>query len=194
MISKEIILMMQLYQRLDEQVLELQKKTGLACMEGCGHCCYKKRVDVTPLELIPLAEYLVKENSLDYWLDLLQAPNQHDTCVFYKPNLDNPEMGRCQVYPFRTCLCRLFGFALLKNRFNESYLATCTIQKKQFPEVVKTAKAYAKTCSTVPSLLDYRFVLYEINPTLGSKYMHINDAARWVFDWVGLTYQYQKFR
>src|SRR5262245_9757331 len=106
---------------IDAGTSSFARRSGLACPNGCGHCCENPQVETTVLEALPLAYWLLtRPEGVDLAseeLSAIRAEGERRRCIFYKPTAgSDPTLGRCTVYEERPGLCRLFGFAARLNR------------------------------------------------------------------------------
>jgi Fe-S-cluster containining protein len=116
-----------IYERIEKAQAESRaaiaaRGAALACPEDCGSCCEGFVPDILPIEARYLAAWLLRfspelaARAID-WSDAVigMAP----PCPFYEAA--RPD-GHCVVYPARPLICRLFGFAALRDREGiESY-------------------------------------------------------------------------
>lgn len=124
----------EIFAKIDYQISEFQQVSGLGCPNGCGQCCENPQVETTVAEVIPLAQELFKSNQAEFYL--AQAEAAGGVCIFYQPDRLIAGNGRCGVYPWRPSLCRLFGFATVRNKYGELELAACKIHKQTTPELL----------------------------------------------------------
>ena len=64
------------YLKLDREIANFTRQSGLHCIKGCGECCKKPDIEATPLEFLPLALKLFDEgivNCRDHVIRMLQA-------------------------------------------------------------------------------------------------------------------------
>jgi predicted aldo/keto reductase-like oxidoreductase len=52
-----------LYGLIDKAVAELQLKSGLRCPIGCGDCCRSADVQVSVLEMLPMAREMLRDGT-----------------------------------------------------------------------------------------------------------------------------------
>lgn len=179
--------LLKLYQKLDADIAQFQKSSGLKCLEGCGKCCENPKVTTTALELIPLAFDLWQKNEGQTWLD--QLSNQTSAmCVFYKPDPLKPGNGRCSVYQLRPLICRLFGFSAMSNKHGDKQLLTCPIIKEKFS---KEISLFERNKISIPKTTDYTMPVKSLDPMLAEE-VPINEAIQNALEKVGLTYQLKR--
>jgi len=121
-----------LYARIDSEQAESRAAIAaaggeLACPPGCGSCCEGFVPDVLPIEARCLADWLIRERP-----DLAErahswaeggAPRE-PPCPFHE---SAREGGHCGVYPARPLICRLFGFASVRDREGRPSYALCRL-------------------------------------------------------------------
>jgi Fe-S-cluster containining protein len=168
--------------QIDQEIEVLQKASGLQCPSGCGKCCENPQVETTPLEVLPLALELVKSNKAEYWLEKATKVNYAGVCIFYEPDSLAAGNGRCGVYTWRPALCRLFGFAAVRNKHEQSELAACKIHKQTMPEVLANLPI-----ALAPNFSDFSMQLRNLQPEQ-SDLMPINRAVAIAINKIGFIF------
>jgi uncharacterized protein len=101
------------------------KGTALACHEGCGSCCEGFIPDVMPVEADYLADWLLGHRpglaAAILELDDECAPST-PSCPFYEGGRPG---GCCGIYPARPLICRLFGYAAVRDREGAESFSLC---------------------------------------------------------------------
>lgn len=166
---------LEIFNNIDQQIVEFQAASGLSCPAGCGKCCENPQVETTVSEVIPLALELFKSNQAEFYLAQAEAADLTGVCIFYQPDHLIPGNGRCGVYPWRPSLCRLFGFATVRNKYGELELAACKIHKRATPELLVNLDL-----QLAPNFSDYTMQLGN------SESMPINQAIAIAIQKVGL--------
>jgi Fe-S-cluster containining protein len=113
--------------------------TGLSCPPGCGACCANDKPRVSVNDVTPIAESLVARGLADEVLTRA-ATAPEGICVAY---VGDAERGRCSEYSLRPSLCRLFGFAAVRDKHGGLALAACRVHKRTLPEAVARAQVAA---------------------------------------------------
>jgi uncharacterized protein len=180
--------LMSIYKEIDDQISVFQGETNLQCPSGCGKCCSNPEVEVTALEMLPLAWELLRRGEASLWLERVEMGGS-DVCVFYQSDRIVPENGRCSVYAWRPSLCRLFGFAAIRNKQGEPELAACVRHKEVTPETVKVAQDAIAQGLSIPIFSDFSMQLANIDPDFGRSPLPINQALRVALEKVGLQWQ-----
>ncbi len=97
----------------------------LACPPGCGSCCEGFIPDVVPIEARCLADWLLRERPdlaerAHSWAE--KGAPREPPCPFHE---SGREGGCCGVYSARPLICRLFGFASVRDREGRPSYALC---------------------------------------------------------------------
>jgi len=174
----------QIYSEIDRQIETFQQASGLQCPSGCGKCCENPEVETTPLEVLPLALELLRRDEAEHWLD--KASENARVCIFYQPDPLIAGNGRCGVYAWRPSLCRLFGFASIKNKYDRPELAACKIHKQTLPQVLKNLPI-----ELAPNFGDFSMQLRNLQPDR-SDLVPINQAVAIAINKVGLLLDYEQ--
>lgn len=141
-----------LYQAADDASVALARVTGLACPPGCGECCARHDPHVTVADMVPLADAAVAAGTALGLLDRARAAPT-GPCVYYVPGR---LPGGCTVYTLRPILCRLFGFAAVRDKHGRPALAACEVHKATAPEVAARAIAHVAGGGEVAMLAEYQ--------------------------------------
>lgn len=179
-----------LFERWDESTAALQTATGLHCPPGCGRCCAAETVEASVLELLPLAEDLYARGEADHWAAAAEAALGRGACVFYSPERVAWGGGRCQVYPLRPLLCRLFGYAAVNDKHGRPELAACRFIKDMVGSAVEDARTLIAEGFAVLCFRDASTELYGLDPHLGSALLPINAALLQALGRVALSAAY----
>lgn len=163
-----------LFSEMDAATSAFAAASGLRCPELCGTCCENPDVRTTVTELGPLAEALVAEGQGEAVLARAEAAG-HSRCIFYAPA--GPGKGRCSVYALRPGICRLFGFAAVRNKRGEPELAACKIHQAASPEAVAEARARIAQGTPVPLFGDFQQRAQELGPSGTAELLPFNLAV-----------------
>ncbi|MGB3509349.1 MAG: YkgJ family cysteine cluster protein [Microcoleaceae cyanobacterium] len=179
-----------LYTKIDEDIAVFQAKTKLHCPPGCGWCCLNPDVETTILEILPVALELFRRGEVEVWLEQAKASNEQGRCIFYQPDPVIDGNGRCQVYPWRPTICRLFAFATTTNKSGQKQLAACVRHKKAMPEIVaQVEEALAVGSIDALNFSDVAQQVTNIDPTLAQQRLPISEAFKVAVEKVGLYLQ-----
>jgi len=188
--EKDVIFrILTIFSQIDRKIAEFQSVTTLHCPPLCGKCCTSNKIEVSVAEMFPLAEELFRRDEAVVWLGRLSAAGDTDICLFYQPDPLIPGNGRCQFYSWRPSVCRLFGFASVKDKKGKPKLAACARQKISFPSIVESAGNSVQSGLIALNFTDYSIQLSGVDPYLGSRLLPINRAARIALEKYGLEMQ-----
>lgn len=192
-IESRVLLVEQLFDKLDVEINRFQTQTNLACVAGCGKCCTTPEINASPLEFLPWAFYLFLEGKAEKTLAELQQ-NITVSCHLYLPlSKVNTNNGKCSNYHYRGLICRLFGYASSRDKYGKLKLATCKIIKEnQQQDYLNTAEAINNGLY-VAVFSDYYMNLSQIDFALGSTILPINQALKRAIEEVLHYYAYRPF-
>jgi Fe-S-cluster containining protein len=166
------------FRAVDRAVKTFQQKTPLSCESGCGRCCLSPRVETTVLEMYPLADFLLKTGEAEKWYTVAQDKLFQGPCIFYSPDALQPGKGRCQVYPFRPAICRLYGFSAFIDKYGAKRLATCVVIKNNMGRVMADIQKRIAQGLKIPVMKDFSARFVQLHPMLGGQYRPINAAFK----------------
>lgn len=163
------------FKDIDTSTRKASEETGLRCPTGCRRCCENPNVEASVLEMLPLAEEVIAAGRYEDVLEsVANSTNQY--CVFLKGKETHPHWG-CSAYENRPSVCRLFGFAGVRNKVNRNEFAFCRVHKETQPAQVEAVKnATVLNRVRVPLFSEFATRLEEIEPNLGSARYPINEA------------------
>ncbi len=173
-----------LYARMDKAVAEFQLKSGLRCPTGCGICCPAADVQVTVLEMLPVAHEILRIDRATEWLERLDAIQEARGCILYSVQPAEGAAGHCSFYNWRPMLCRLFGFAAVRSRAGAKALSVCKHVRQTDPLAAAAAIALAEEA---PCFVHFSAQVYALDPALGIRLMPINTALRHAIERLGLN-------
>ena len=188
--QKAIRDMMALFEDIDRQTEAFSKQTTLRCKAGCGACCENPDVETTVVEVLPLAVYLWSHGLGPCKVEEIRSKISQGACVFFEPAPNASGQGRCGIYAYRPGLCRLFGFAARKDKYEKQAFVTCKVIKENQPyECKRTQEQLIKGALSAPLLNAHSFSVANIDPVLGRKLMFINQAIEIALEKVGFRIQ-----
>jgi uncharacterized protein len=138
---------------------------ALACPEGCGSCCEAFVPDVLPVESDLIADWLLGNRP-----ELAEAliardggnPSAESPCPFYESFRAG---GRCGVYPARPLVCRLFGFASVRDRDGVEAFSLCRrMPSRGGRRAWSGARLEDELGSSLPAMADYAAAAAAIAP------------------------------
>lgn len=191
--ERRVNLVMQLFDRLDQEIATFQGQTKLHCLSGCGQCCTKPDIDASPLEFLPWAYHLFLNREAQNMLDKLNS-NSSPLCQLYRPltTTDNKE-GKCGNYLDRGLICRLFGYAASKDKYGQQRLVTCKIIKEDQKKNYDRSLDLISSGTHTPNFSDYYMNLSQIDFRLGTITLPINKALKMALEEVLQYYAYRPF-
>lgn len=188
-IERKVQLVEHLFDQLEKESHQFQKKSGISCVAGCGKCCTYSDIEASPLEFLPWAFYLFLNGEAEKTLKTLHTTDS-SICMIYKPLLLSHQ-GTCSNYKYRGLICRLFGFAANADKYGNLRLATCKIIKEgQTKKYNSTSEAIEKGLH-IPVFTEYYMQLNQIDYYLGTKIVHINQALKIAIEEVLQYYAYR---
>ncbi|WP_298472963.1 YkgJ family cysteine cluster protein [uncultured Maribacter sp.] len=190
-IEHKVQLVEKLFFQLEKESAKFAQSSGLHCISGCGKCCSHPNIEASPLEFLPWAFHLFKNNEGENTLNLL-SQTKNKICFIYTTST-NTERGSCNNYKYRGLICRLFGFAANTDKYGKLRLTTCkTIKENQTDNYLSTNKAITQGLS-VPIFTEYYMQLNQIDFTLGKVILPVNEALKRALEEVLHYYAYHPF-
>ncbi|MDE2221777.1 MAG: YkgJ family cysteine cluster protein [Candidatus Omnitrophica bacterium] len=183
---------MALFETVDRRTQAFCRQTGLKCKEGCGACCENPQVESTVTEVLPLAVYLWSQGQALDTLKEIRARESQGPCVLYEPHAFNHHRGRCTIYVYRPGLCRLFGFAVRKNKYGEQELMTCKVIKEEQPGICERTEEKLRKGLEGPLLTSHAFDVANIDPAHGRAFLPINEALAQAIERIGYALEKAK--
>lgn len=177
---------------LETEMNILRHSSGLHCVAGCGKCCFKPDIEASPVEFLPYALHLLRNEKIEEVYDQL-LDKTSTQCLIFSPVPGSDTKGGCSEYPYRGLICRLFGFTASRGMNGEAKLVTCKIIKTGQAETVAKIEADLKSDkASVPLMSDYYFRIRSIDPDLGTKLVPINEAIQIALEVVMGYYAYRE--
>jgi len=186
---------MDVYQSLSQEFSAYQSSQSLNCVEKCGACCSNPDIEVSPLEMLPLALHLFDTGRAEQAFDELDSYSGFACKQYQRLSLDGKE-GYCGIYEYRPGICRMFGAAGYKTKSGEATLSVCKPIKQAVPEkyaaaLIAIQPAWGQSNnsdpmsisnSKPPMIAEGRQKLAQLNYELGDKLIPINDALRYILE------------
>lgn len=139
------------------------------------------------LDCLPLARTWIQRGEAEKWLKSLREWNDQGKtrCPVFQGASDS--RGRCTEYPDRMSVCRLFGFAAVRDREGKTQVAVCSVMKRS-PDLIERAQRHSKAA---PLFVAFTLKLEAIDPTLGTVPMPAPQAMLRAleFAWTEALYQ-----
>jgi len=176
------------FEKLDAAISRFQSWSALHCEFGCGKCCFKPDIEATPLEFLPFAFHLFKNNLAEEWLERLKETSS-EVCLILHPKQSGA--GLCSEYPHRGLICRLFGYSARTNKYSQRELVTCQIIKTGQAEKFADAQKRIEEGVEVPIMNEYYMQLASIDFEMAREFAPINIAIRKAIEIVLHFYAYR---
>lgn len=164
---------------------KFSKRSGISCASKCHLCCLKKDISASPLEFLPLAYHLFKQDRADELYDRLEQIPANDLCAMFSAFGNTG--GGCTEYVYRGLICRLFGYASNRDKQGQNRLITC----KTIKETPVYAQLTNKQMVKAPVMSEYYMQLAAIDFSLANEQLQINHAIKRALELVMTYYQYR---
>lgn len=170
----------------------VHKGKAFACPSGCGTCCEGFVPDVLPAEAAFIALWLL-ENEPDLAAEAAAWGEPGISALPPCPLLRHTSEGvRCAIYPARPLVCRLFGFAGVRDREGRTSFRPCVSLPSGAatggarPSMVgdDLVRAYG---SAPPVMADYAAELASLRPGEAAERPLLISALPAALGWVGLS-------
>ncbi|MBF0122945.1 MAG: YkgJ family cysteine cluster protein [Candidatus Omnitrophica bacterium] len=182
-----------IYVEVDRATQSFRKKVGLGCPDRCGHCCANSNVETTVLEMLPLAEELLRRGEAEAWWQETENRDFPGQCVFYIPDEGEQNQGRCGVYALRPLICRMFGYTGNKDKYGRIRLVACNVMKKLLPHVLEEALHRVDIGKDQPPVMaDVIMRTSMLDPELTKESIAINTAFRKAVERMWLSRRYRE--
>ena len=175
-----------LYQEFDKTIERFKRATNLSCPKGCSYCCRHWWVEATVLEVLPLAKEIYTRGQEEAIMKQIQEKQtrKDPLCVLLLPESDQQVDGYCAYYAWRPLMCRLFGFAIRRNKYGALELCTCKIINDTLPAAVRRSRIAIQQGLSLPAYQEAFFHINSIDPYRGYKRLPINMAIKEALDYL----------
>lgn len=163
------------FDALSAEYSKYQQDRQLPCPPQCGACCNKPDIEVTVLEMLPLALHLFDQGRAEEVVESLPKESGFACQFFQRFSLDG-NRGRCTVYPFRPGVCRMFGVGGYTTKNGAATLSVCGQLKSAMPQRYAEAVILASQ-HRPPMLAEGQSRLSQLDYQLGSERLPINQAV-----------------
>jgi len=177
-----------IYENLDSQIRGAAVLAGLGCRSSCGECCLSPTIEASPIEMLPMALYLVTVGESDAFLSRFST-TQDSVCLMYSYDTSDSTRGHCRSYKYRPLVCRLFGYGTVHSKVSERpTLVSCHWQRELFTDALNRYQELAHQ-GMVPSFSDFSMQIRSLtnDPDMG-KLLPINEALRIAIEKVSLVW------
>jgi Fe-S-cluster containining protein len=113
--------LLDLYNDVDTNSALFTSSLGIRCPPACGTCCEHFIPDLTTHEASLIAAYMMFIKKDLHLISLIDPNYNGQGCPLY--NKDDPY--HCQIYPVRSLVCRLFGAAPSKTKYDMPIFRKC---------------------------------------------------------------------
>ncbi|MEW9799411.1 YkgJ family cysteine cluster protein [Alteromonas sp. CYL-A6] len=169
-----------MYEEISSTFSHYQASAGLPCTAGCGACCNKPDIEVSPLEMLPLALHLFDQGLAETTLESIEHYHGFACMQYQRHSLDG-QKGSCGIYPWRPGVCRMFGVAGYRTKDHIPTLSVCREIKQRLPE--RYADALIMTTANPPPMMaHYQQKLAQLDFTLGEQRLPINEALKYCLE------------
>lgn len=172
-----IAIISEIFREVDRAADRFRALTRIRCPDCCGECCTRSKVEATTVEMMPLALDLWEKGEADFWLERISGALDNPSCVFYRPDPENPLKGRCIIYEMRPLICRLFGFSMTRNKHGRAEYGGCRVVKQNDPEMYRNAIELLSTVQSSSVCTDFGIRITGLDPGASGARMPINRAA-----------------
>lgn len=174
------------YHEIDQKIRRVKMATGMRCPARCGICCATMCVETTSLEALPLSYGIFMRDEAERVLAAIEEKTTlgEGPCVLFQSDPIHMEMGRCSYYNFRPLICRMFGFAVRRNKHGRFELAPCRIMKERSPESIIRAETGLSEGLSIPVYQDSFMRIASLHPGMGYRRLPINQALKEALEYV----------
>ncbi len=163
------------YEQADARTARFSEASGLKCPTGCGRCCESPYIEASALECLPMAQHLLPK--ADEWVEILETfvrrgKTLPSPCPFYVTF--GFGKGFCSEYEHRPSVCRLFGFAAVKDKDGAPRLSVCH-HHKEIGTAIPAVDPDGTGEASAPCFTDFTLPISTLDPSL-SKPQAIVEA------------------
>lgn len=171
------------YELLSQKFSTFQNKNQLSCLEGCGRCCFKKDIYCSPIELLPMALYLLEAGKVEEYLNRLENPEHTQYCVFLEVTDKESFKGFCREYQHRAIVCRTFGVSARKTKDLKLDYSVCkTIKENKSSAYLQLIQAFNHLEEEIPYISSSKNNLLSLSPKFMEQEYPINQSLRIILD------------
>lgn len=181
--KQRILEILKIYREIEKKSLLFNKSSGVYCPDGCGECCNNPDVEVSTLEVLPLAMHLWKTGKALETLEILDTTiDKKAPCIFFKKDERVSWKGRCIVYKYRFLVCRLFGYYKTKDKNGNYTWGACRILKRNYPNIVMNR-------SEIPAISEYSMRILSLSTDFEGRLLPVNLAVKHAIESIGFDIQ-----
>jgi Fe-S-cluster containining protein len=172
MLQELAVQLMLLYEELDRKTHAFAAAAGLQCPQGCGECCRSEKVETTVLEMLPLAFHLFHTKQAELLIKRLEKPTDSKQCIFFRGDFCQQGDWGCSQYQHRGLVCRLFGYAGLRDRNGTIQFTPCKVMQQSC-----SPKCRQWSSESMPLFSEAGMQITSMHPALGTRRLPINQAV-----------------
>jgi uncharacterized protein len=190
-----VLRVLERYREIDRMTTATILATRLRCPHRCGKCCQSRKVYATVLECLPLAEHFYAIGDEEKILAETEEKIKDDDagCILFRPDRDNSDNGRCSTYPFRPLVCRLFGIACRRNKFDKKEISLCKVIKEVSDVSFDLIAEEGSIFCNMPVYQDSFMAVASLHPGIGYRGFPINSAIKQAIEYLYWKYP-RRFR
>jgi Fe-S-cluster containining protein len=169
-----------IYGGLDGIIAHFRAATGMRCPEGCSYCCRNWTVETTVVEVLPLGLEIYARREEETVLSSIDDKETcgDSVCAVLLPNSLQGDKGSCGYYEWRPLICRLFGYAVRRNKWEETELCTCRIIREKEPSSVRRAEIALREGLGLPVYQETFMQIASLDPAAAYRMLPINRAIK----------------
>lgn len=166
------------YDALSQHYSSFQNNQKLQCLNGCGRCCFKPEIYVSPIEMLPLAmEILERGDGEKIYEKCLE--NKDLKCIFLNVEDEKTYKASCSEYYHRPLICRTFGVSGRHNKYNQIEYSVCKLIKEEKHEAyANLLKNMSIDLESVPFIDMAKTHIAPLDPRFLEEEVQINEAMR----------------
>jgi Fe-S-cluster containining protein len=149
------------------RAVAFRRTAGVACPAGCDACCREDRPEDSVLACLPAARWALGQG----WEARLAGAVPEEPCLFWEPG----PAGGCGIYPLRPLICRLFGYAGVRDKHGRPAWRPCR-RMVGVPAPAPEPPLFADEARRIEA----RY------PPLGDRRLPLNLALREAAAWLAL--------
>ncbi len=181
------------YNEISNEFSSFQKETKLECLNGCGRCCFKTEIHCTPIELLPLALEIIKNNQGEMFYEKA-VNNEEGYCLFLNIQDHKTYQSHCTQYTYRPIVCRTFGVSARNGKNGRIDFSVCkTIKEHKEENYQKLLGAeHLNDAIDMPYIDLTHRKLSVIDPRFLEETFHINTAFKIILEKLLLMKAYEE--
>ncbi len=160
-----------IYGRIDEAQRAWIDATPYRCPAGCGACCEGFEPDISEIEALFLAAWLIRSKKEEL-LDAAEAARGRTGCVLADPS----GQFHCTAYGGRPLVCRLFAYAGDRGKDGAPRFRTCSRQEPREERSLDERTLRNRFGSLPPLMGDYAGEAELILPNSAGDRVPLRDA------------------